>query len=208
MQPQCLCLPLVTAASESFTLCMRGFECGHTASHAHILYTTVVCTHITANKPSHLDFTHKIMKYDQSKSSRGKSLTLQNRNTWHHTGSLVFWCTKGGLFQLHCHRPHMSRQSPPVSHEHTTAYNYTPLRTSYLSPILVTRISTARSQPWGGCPHQYAFQNVKNKLSWAHIPSSNVRLITEINITLPTAVAYTQTRVMSCHLCCVTESSK
>lgn len=208
MQPQCLCVPLVTAASESFTLCMRGFECGHTATHAHILYTTVVCTHITANKPSHLGFTHKIMKYDQTKSSRGKSLTLQNRNTWHHTGSLMFWCTKGGLFQLHCHRPHMSRQSPPVSHKHTTAYNYTPLGTSYLSPILVTRISTPRSQPWGGCPHQYAFQNVKNILSWAHIPSSNVRLITAINITLPTAVAYTQTRVMSCHLCCVTESSK
>lgn len=136
------------------------------------------------------------------------SLTLQNRNKWHHTGSLMFWCTKGGLFQLHCHRPHMSRQSPPISHERTTAYNYTPFRTSYLSPILVTRISTARSQPWGGCPHQYAFQNVKNKLSWAHIPRSNVRLITAINITLPTAVAYTQTRVMSCQLCCVTESSK
>lgn len=175
-------------------------ECVHTATH-----TGVICTHNIADKSSHLDFIHKVLNYDQRKTWRGKSQTLQNTDV-----TVAVWCTDEDKFVPNCNviPPHVKTrvQSSNMSTPQPVITLHLGLHTFHRYVSLVFPLQD--HQPWGGCPRQYAFQNVKNKLRWAHIPSRNVRLIREINITLPTAVAYTQTRVMSCHLCCVTESSK
>lgn len=48
MQPECLCLPLMTAASQSFHLCMRGFKCACTEWEC-----VCVCVHVLPNTNAH-----------------------------------------------------------------------------------------------------------------------------------------------------------
>lgn len=75
MQPECLCLPLMTAASQSFSLCMRGFKCVCVcvysarvsvcacacklmAIHAGVIYTDNI-----PSKTSRLDLIHRVLNY-------------------------------------------------------------------------------------------------------------------------------------------------
>lgn len=77
MQPQSLCLPLMTAASQSFHLCMREFE--RTATHAHTYWCYLHTHNIANNNTSHLDFIHKVLNYGHRKSQ-----TLQNTDKTSH----------------------------------------------------------------------------------------------------------------------------
>lgn len=145
----------------------------------------------------------------------GKTPKHYKTQTTRHTSSLMFWCTqRANLFQTALswiQRTCQDRRSI-LPQKHTITCNYTPLGPSYLSLLHVTRISTRRSSSLR-CVPLAALTNTlssmwKTNCAVTQIPSRKVRLIKEINISLPTAVAYTQTRVMSCHLCCVTESSE
>lgn len=79
MQPQSLCLHLMTAASQSFHLCMREFECLCVLP-LMLIHTGVICTHnIANNNTSHLDFIHKVLNYGHRKSQ-----TLQNTDKTSH----------------------------------------------------------------------------------------------------------------------------
>lgn len=119
---------------------------------------------------------------------------------------VLFAHTKLHRRRTKLHRHRTKGQDKSSVHPHPVIMLNFGLHT--LCRYLSLSFSLQDHQHWGGGPHQYAFQNVKNKPRRAHATSRDAGLIREINITLPTAVAYTQTRVMSHHLCCITESSK
>lgn len=75
MQPECLCLPLMTAASQSFHLCMREFKCVCVCVYCQTLmpiHTGAIYTDNIPNKTSQLDLIHKVLNYGQRKFYCGK----------------------------------------------------------------------------------------------------------------------------------------
>lgn len=150
MQPQCLCLPLTTAASQSFPLCMRGFErvCAYCQSYWCYLYTQ----HSRQIIPPR--FHTQGFELWSEKDLKGKIPNITKHRC--HSSSLMHWwglvCSK-----LQCHTPTCQDKSSILQHEHATTCNYTPLRPSYLSPICVTRISTARSSTLRWLPSPICF---------------------------------------------------
>lgn len=161
VQPRCCRLPLATAASRRLAFCMRSYECAHAVARARVLYSRrQTRTQREANKPSHLGFRHQIMKPDQCGSQGGNPKQSKTEM---------------------CHGD-VSNEPKPCNHPI--------LRTLCLSTPLTACVSaTTPLHP----PHLSAHPvptsaiswppNAKNKLSCAHIPISDVRLITEINIT-------------------------
>ena len=129
----------------------------------------------------------------------GKTLTFRNTDKTSHQQLDNLFQT--ALSWIQCACPGRSWTLP---HKYTVTCNYTPLRLSYPSLLDVSHIftvgsSTRRCLPLAAL--NTVFSRIwKTNYAVTHIPNRKLRLIREINITLPTAVAYTQTRVMSYYM--------
>ena len=184
MQPECLCLPLMTAASQSFYLCMRGFKCvcvqcesEHVCvsvqTNGHTRWCYLHRQHTEQNIPAWFDTLG--FELWTEKDLVGKLPKHYETQTRRHTSSLMFWCIqranllKAALSCIEhtCHdrSPWHVKSIPP--HKRCITCNYAPLGPSYLSLLHVTRISsvtlsTLRCLPSAGFTNML-FQNIKNK---------------------------------------------
>lgn len=167
-----------------------------------VIHDCVIYTDMTKNIPTRFDTQgFELWTQKGSVEEKPKHFKIQTRR---HTGSLMFLCIqKIHLFQtaLSWIQCACQGRSWILPHKRTIPCNYTPLwhvtvKGMEASHIFTLKLSTLRCVPLAALTNMLS-RVWKTNYAVTYIPSRKVRLIRETNKTLPTAVAYAQTRVMS-----------